>query len=454
MKKRILVIILSVVMMLVLSACSKEVTAENLIEDAFATADYAEFQLNWEVQLTGEESGYETEENAGSVVTGKISNLVSYSDIEFTHLTKVLDLGYEHTYSSGYEEYSVLGDGKEIYYWLDDGVWEYQEFESTDNTRFPVFEESMFEELSLETVDEGYKVTGKMIDEYPISVLEGGTISGMLEQIGECEKQITFLFNEDRELQSYEVVIDLEENKLYETELLGSNYMSDIKVVVEFISCEGELSVPKDVIRNAVDAGENEDSEGESDTESDIQEGAIRLGIIKDNTYTNESLKLAYELPMENWRLFSRDEIDALYNASIVILEDDLGNLLANNTSVVDLYAMNTTTVANVSMQIERLSSSRKISDEEAFYNALKETVNVIYTGYGYEDVQIQVGEVEFLDETHKCLVSEYTYMSMHMYAVQIVVFEGNYQGIISSGSYQNVEEAKAAMAYFKRIDE
>lgn len=451
MKKRILVIILSTVLMLALSACSKEVTAENLVEDAFSEVDYVEFQLNWEVLLTGEESGYKTESKAGMAVAGKISKLVSFREVEFTYLTKVPDLGYEDESVSEYYEYCVIEDGKE-YYYIKDGVWERHVFDTNNNTRFPVFDESMFEDLVLETLDTGYKVTGKIVDEYPISVLEGGTITEILDQVGECEKYVTFLFNEENVLQKYEILIDLEEDKLYETEILGDNYMSDIKIEIELISCEGEVSIPEDVVNNAVDAGANEGTEDE--TEADKQEEGIRLGVIVDDTYSNESLKLKYEIPKENWKLLSRDEIDKVYNASIVILKDDLGNLLANNDSVMDLYAMNTTTMANINMMIEKLSSTGEIKDETTYYNGLKETLPSIYAGFGYEDVEIQVGDVEFLGETHKCLISEYTYMSMRIYSVQVIVYEGKYQAIISSGSYKNIEEAKAAFAYFKRINE
>lgn len=461
MKKRSIVILLMAMMVTLLTGCGEKVTAESLIEGTFQT-EYVAYDLAYVVESMSVVEGYDMGSEMVMELEVVYGESIAHLEGVYSFAKEIIGEDFTSFNETKMDIYRSTENGIESHYDYksDYDIWTIIESDRDEETYIPVLTADMFEDLELEETKNGYEVTGLIDDHDAINWLDDGVIESFADDLDDCDISATLVFDEEKVLESYEIVIEVDEDELYDTYILGEVNISEFKITAEFKEYEDELEVPKDIedealtLEEAKDVMEKADAESEDEGEAGEETTGIPLGVITDTTYENETLGIRYEISDANWRLFTREEIDAVYNASIAILDDGLGNVLANATSVIDLYAMNTATMANLNMTVEYRGELASVYTEDMYIDSALSYLPSVYEGYGFEDVVIDTSEVVVLGETHRCIITEYTYMGMRIYQAQVILTQNDYSVIITSGSYTDIEEAKSVFANFYRIGE
>lgn len=332
MKKKLIGLLLVGVMTLAsLTGCSAAVTAESLIDNAFKDVEYAEYDLSMSVQM-------EMSEGDITMDMGIKADLTVESTEKNSYINGVMEASvFGMTIEQEMKTYQVVdGDTMTTYtYDPDYDEWTYAETEvDKDNDNLlPAIESDMFEDLELEETDDGYEVTGVLAKTDELFGLQDETVNALAEGLSEVDILVTFTFNEDKEIEKFEIVFDVNEDETYEIEDMGEVSISEFALTMEFKSFKGDkddVKVPDDVIDSATEEGAMDDSyfeddyydEETEDTDSeeaeDFGNGEISYNILEDD--------LGFEFDGVTYVFGSFTYAEFVNNTGLTVDEDMLGS--------------------------------------------------------------------------------------------------------------------------------
>lgn len=338
MKKKLIGLLLVGVMTLAsLTGCSAAVTAESLIDDAFKDVEYVEYDMSMSVQMAVSQSGV-------SMDMGIEADLSVEATEKNAYIKGVMEASvFGMTVEQEMENYQVIdGDTMTTYtYDPDYDEWTYAETEvdKDNDNMLPSMESDMFEDLEMEETDDGYEVTGVLANTDELFGLQDETVNALAEGLSEVDILVTFTFNEDKEIEKFEIVFDVDEDETYEIEDMGEVSISEFALTMEFKSFDGDkddVEVPDDVIDSATEEGtiddsffeddyddeETEDTEDTEDTESeeveDFGNGEISYNILEDD--------LGFEFDGVTYVFGSFTYEEFVNNTGLIVDEDMLGS--------------------------------------------------------------------------------------------------------------------------------
>ncbi len=249
MKKKLVSLILVAMMIATsLTGCAS-VTAESLIDNTFKDITYAEYEMNISLKMEMEQYDMSMDVELDMNADVESSDSVAYTKLKMD----MSAMGMSESQET--ETYVVVDDDTLITYTYDEYYeeWTYTEDDADkDDNMLPVFESDMFEELEMEKTDDGYEVTGLLVD---TDELFAGTSNEVTEELKDALEDVdivaTFNFNKDQELEELSFVFEVDEDETYDIE--GTEVtISEMEITYEFKSFDGEIEVPRDVEEDAV----------------------------------------------------------------------------------------------------------------------------------------------------------------------------------------------------------
>lgn len=447
MKRKLALVLAGVMVMTALTGCAEqteEVTAKSLLKNAFDT-EYLAYQVEANVKLCMEDY----DDGTNVVIKMDTSNECSpeTSHMEGEVSIKMKSDGYSETVNDEADIYSVLDDDQVIDYSydFDNDFWLIEEEDADVESFIPELTSKMFDDLEVEETNKGFEVTGVVKDIDAIFGANSGTMRELLDAVEDCDMETTLVFDEDKVLETYSIVVETDEDESYDVDGMGEVTFSEFEIVITIESYEGkEVKIPSSVKKNAMTEDEwySEVEDEEEKTES------VCLGTITDTTYTNSFFNIGWKVPSNQWKILSREETDELYNYTISNMEID-SEVLENAQMFFDMCAINTSTYDNVNLAAENLGSYASYYDEETYMELTVESIKEEYESAGYTDVSFTISTVEIFGQEHVCVLIEYTDGDTTGYQIQVEVKSGQYMLAITATSGSGHDACYEMLSYF-----
>lgn len=456
MKKKVAIVLAGVMLMGCLTGCSESVTAEDLIEGAFDT-EYVAYDVTTNVEMIMEDSDLTLDMDMAMVFAYECSPQVCHIKGELEMVMEESSYGYSETLEEEANGYFVLEDDVETKYYFDYDYddWFVEEQETDGDTYIPSLSSKMFEDLELEETDDGYEVTGLIKKQAALFGTDNAVLESLIEAVEDCDFEVIFTFTEDKELETYSITVVTDEDEIYEVEDLGEVSISEFEIIIEVRSTEGsEVEVPAKVEQNAISPDEVYDTEEETETEdeTELDPEGITLGTITDTTYENAYLNIGWVVPSSDWTMFTREEIDSVYNTTIDIMGEDYAEALETAAVFYDMVAMNEGTYDNINVVAENMAQYQGAYSEEDYANVCLTSIKSLYEEMGYTDITMSLSTIEFMGETHPCIISEYTVSGMVQYQLQSYVTVNDHMVIITATSNESIDACSAMYESFYRL--
>ena len=163
----------------------------------------------------------------------------------------------------------------------------------------------------------------------------------------------------------------------------------------------------------------------------------VSLGVVEGNTYKSEYLGLSCTIP-EGFKLLSVEELQEVGEMVDEILDEET---IKDVPTIQDMYAINTTTGANVNIVLTQLSdidraTMKRMTEEQIIDSTLSNKDNLIatYKQAGMEVSGMDKDVMQFMGEEHHVLKTDYTVNGAEAIIIQLFNFNvgGQYGATIT----------------------
>lgn len=362
MKRKLMVLMLVLVMIISsLTACSEPVTAESLIDDTFSDISYMECEMNLDLEMELSVSGMSMDMaldmTADMEITKDVMHMVMSMDMDA--------MGMSESYKT--ELYTVTEDDTVTTYTYDETYeqWTYVESEVDEDAVMEISSD-MFEDLELEETEDGYVVTGTLSEVEDL--LEGvelgdDTFGEVTNLFKDVEILVTMTFDKDKVIEEMEMEFNIDEDDVFEIEGVEIT-ISKIKASAEYknVNEDEELEVPEEVLDEAVEADgldneeffedDYEDEIVEDETEDEVEPGSTGLipmgGITGTNAPTLENIVFVINdtefslstLSLEGIKAlgYSVDDYNYTEGSEYIIMANDYEYISLYDENICSLY--------------------------------------------------------------------------------------------------------------------
>lgn len=186
----------------------------------------------------------------------------------------------------------------------------------------------------------------------------------------------------------------------------------------------------------ATDAEAPETDAKDTDAENEDLK-PVSFGVVEGNTYKSEYLGLSCTIP-DGFKLLSAEELQEVGEMVDEILDDEAMKAVP---TIQDMYAINTTTGANVNIVLTQLSdieraTMKRMTEEQIVDSSLANKDNLIatYKQAGMEVSGIDKDVMQFMGEEHCVLKTDYSVNGTEAIIIQLFNFNvgGKYGATIT----------------------
>ena len=183
----------------------------------------------------------------------------------------------------------------------------------------------------------------------------------------------------------------------------------------------------------------------ETRTDTDFE---TALGTIEEDVYTNEYFGVGYKLP-EDWVFFTDEELAQTLNAAEQVIDNEeliemLKKAAEDGTAVTNMGAKGELGLRNVNMRLSRLTEkSLRLYSDKMILQALSTSMEAMLKKAGYENLEMEIGEVEFAGEKKAILLFSGEFMTLPIHQGEILLMGEDYYAILTFTNMidDNIEE-------------
>lgn len=182
-------------------------------------------------------------------------------------------------------------------------------------------------------------------------------------------------------------------------------------------------------------------------------EDSFGTGIVQDNVYWNETMKIGCQLD-ESWYFYSEEEILAANGMTADLLEGNIAEIIENGGVITDMFAQNMETGATLNVVFERLSLANSLFyNEKSYIEASISTVEDTFAKMGIENVEIALQQTEFMGEAHESCVITGLYNDVPIYEQVVVAKSGRNVIAVTVFTVTEEEMEEVLSSFFNTLD-
>lgn len=182
-------------------------------------------------------------------------------------------------------------------------------------------------------------------------------------------------------------------------------------------------------------------------------EDSFGTGIVQDNVYWNETMKIGCQLD-ESWYFYSEEEILAANGMTADLLEGNIAEIIENGGVITDMFAQNMETGATLNVVFERLSLANSLFyNEKSYIEASISTVEDTFAKMGIENVEIALQQTDFMGEAHESCVITGLYNDVPIYEQVVVAKSGRNVIAVTVFTVTEEEMEEVLSSFFNTLD-
>lgn len=182
-------------------------------------------------------------------------------------------------------------------------------------------------------------------------------------------------------------------------------------------------------------------------------EDSFGTGIVQDNVYWNETMKIGCQLD-ESWYFYSEEEILAANGMTADLLEGNIAEIIENGGVITDMFAQSMETGATLNVVFERLSLANSLFyNEKSYIEASISTVEDTFAKMGIENVEIALQQTDFMGEAHESCVITGLYNDVPIYEQVVVAKSGRNVIAVTVFTVTEEEMEEILSSFFNTLD-
>ena len=182
-------------------------------------------------------------------------------------------------------------------------------------------------------------------------------------------------------------------------------------------------------------------------------EDSFGTGIVQDNVYWNETMKIGCQLD-ESWYFYSEEEILAANGMTADLLEGNIAEIIENGGVITDMFAQSMETGATLNVVFERLSLANSLFyNEKSYIEASISTVEDTFAKMGIENVEIALQQTDFMGEAHESCVITGLYNDVPIYEQVVVAKSGRNVIAVTVFTVTEEEMEEVLSSFFNTLD-
>ena len=166
------------------------------------------------------------------------------------------------------------------------------------------------------------------------------------------------------------------------------------------------------------------------------------FGTIEDDRYVNEYFGLGFA-PPEEWTFYTEEELAEMMNLTIAVMEDEdlretMRNFMEDGSSVTNMAARKGIGTQNLNMRLMKNENGMLMMySEEYILKQIVATVEDQLTAAGYEDLELEIREIEFAGKAKPALFITGAFYNIPVYQAEILLMGEEYYAIVTFTSLQ-----------------
>ena len=204
------------------------------------------------------------------------------------------------------------------------------------------------------------------------------------------------------------------------------------------------------------------EAEAETEAEAEAEESGTTvpselIGETTETSYENKFFGLKFEAP-ETWHILDQEELNQLMGIASASIDDEaVLEMFESQGYVMDLYAMDLTNaetgvVNNVNITIQDIGKLYGIIyDEKTIAESSVETVKQSLAAQGATDINVEIGEADFLGKKCVAMTIQSKAGDVGMYQKQVYLKNGSAMACVTATCF-NEDKTDEVLAAFKAL--
>ena len=164
---------------------------------------------------------------------------------------------------------------------------------------------------------------------------------------------------------------------------------------------------------------------------------AAPLGVVGEEGYVNEYFGVGFDLP-EEWSFYTDEELAEMMNVTVQVIQDEefqelMTKSMEDGNAVTNMAAKDSLGLHNVNMRVTKMTDDSLLSfSEETILEMLTAPVKEMLESAGYEDLELEIGEVEFAGQTKPILYITGRFYNIPMYQGELLLLGEEYYAVLT----------------------